>query len=125
MQPRSTRRRQCRRRLAVDLVGAEAEDDVVGLGEQRQLFRKSPTLGTEPDRRQCPLAHDHRVHELDRDVAHVRARRRARADGDQPPAAREALRHPMAAAREPVRLGGEEAPVGVSAGGKQGLDPSL
>ena len=44
------------------------------------------------DRRQRALADDHRVHELDRDVARVRARRRRVAERDQPAAARRSAR---------------------------------
>ena len=44
--------------------------------------------------------------------------------GDQPAAAREALRHPVAEPRDAVGLGGEEAAVGLRALGEQRLDPA-
>ena len=64
-----------------------------GSAEQLDLRAERPALAGQPDRRQRALADDHRVHELDRDVAGVRARRRRAPERDQPAAAREALRH--------------------------------
>ena len=87
----------------------EGDRDVVGLGDQLDLRGERPALAREPDRRQRPLADDHRVDELDRDVADVGARRGGEADRDQPAAAREALGHQMAELRDPLRLGLEEA----------------
>ena len=81
----------------------------LGLGGERAA------LGREPERRQRPLADDHRVDELDRDVAGVRARRRRAAEGDQAAAAGEALGHPVTAARERLRLALEEGPVALEA----------
>ena len=69
----------------------------------------SPLPG-ETDRGQGALADDHRVDELDRNVASVRARRRRGPEGDQPPAAREALGHRVAEPRDPIGLGGEKRP---------------
>ena len=93
-------------------VGLEADHDVVGLGHGLDLRGELAALGREPERRQRPLADDHRVHELDRDVAGVRARRRRAPQGDQPSAAGEALRHPVTAAGQPLGLGLEEALAG-------------
>jgi hypothetical protein len=101
-----------RRRGAV-----EREHHVVGPGQQR------PLLGAlERDRGQRALADDHGMDELDGDVAGVGPRRRRGADGDQAAAAREALGHPPAEARDPVRLGREEAVVRLGPLGEQRLD---
>ena len=89
-QPRSRGRRDGGARL---LGGLERDHDVLGRDEQRDLRGQRPALAREPDRRQRALADDHRVDELDRDVARVRARRRRGAERHEPPAAREALRH--------------------------------
>ena len=72
--------------------------------------RERPALGRQAERGQRALAHDHRVHELHGHVAGVRARLRRGAERQQPPAAREALGHPVAQLGEPLRLGLEEAP---------------
>ena len=76
-----------------------------------------PTCGVEraalagqPQRRQRPLADDHRVHELDGHVAHVGARGRRAPERDQPPAAREALGHPVAEPRQALGLGARRRP---------------
>src|SRR4051794_19163793 len=81
----------------------EVEHDVVRLGQRAEL------LGRERERRQRPLADDHRVHELDRHVAGVRACGRRAGDGEQPPAGLEALGARVAEPRDPLGLGGEEA----------------
>ena len=110
-QPRSRASASAARVSGVDSSAPKAIDDVVRLGDRLDLRgRAAPPSRGEPDRRQRALADDHRVDELDRDVARVRARRRRAADRDQPAAAREALGHPVAAAREPLRLALEEAP---------------
>ena len=64
------RRSRCRRRSAISV----------------DLDRQRPALRREPDRRERALADDHRVDELDRDVAGVGARRPA--NGRAPPAGR-------------------------------------
>ena len=69
-----------------------------------------PTHRRQPDRRQRALADDHGMDELDRDVAHVGARRGRAAERDQAPAARETLRHAVAQPRDPLGLALEEAP---------------
>jgi hypothetical protein len=94
--------------LAPILAGAERNNDVVGFGNQLQLRREGATLAGERNRGQGALADDHRVHELHGDVPRVRAGCGRAADGDQPSAARKALRHPMAKLREPPALGLEE-----------------
>ena len=75
---------------------AERHRDVLGLGLERDLRRDLPALAGEPERRQRALADDHRVDELDRDVARVGAVGRRRAERDEPPLAREALGHLVA-----------------------------
>ena len=105
------------------VVGLEGQHDVVGRDQQRDLRGERPALAREPDRGQRALADDHRVDELDRDVARVRARRRRGAERHEPAAAREALRHPVAEAGDAVGLGGEEAAVGLRALGEQRLEP--
>ena len=74
-QPRSRASASAARALAA-VLGPERDRDVVGLGDQRQLVGSEPPSAASAERRQRPLADDHRVHELDRDVAGVRARRR-------------------------------------------------
>ena len=88
---------------AAVLARAEGEDDVLGPRQQGELLAERAAVAGQPERRQRPLADDHRVDELDGDVAHVRARRRREPDRDQPPAAGEALGHPVAEPRQ--RLG--------------------
>ena len=94
-----------------------------GSRDQLDLGGEITALSRQPDRRQCSLADDHRMDELDRDMADVRAGRRREPEGDQPPAAGEALGHPVAAARDALRLGLEEAPVGLGPLGQQGIEP--
>ena len=71
-------------------------------GSARRSSSRSTGAGLagQPDGGQRALADDDRVHELDRDVARVRARRRRRADRDEPAVAREALGHAVAQARQ-------------------------
>ena len=99
-QPRS--RASATRLRELRAVGrlAEGDDDVVGLGDEVELAQHRAGLAGQPEGRQRALAHDDRVHELDGDVARVRARRRGRADGHEPAVAREALGHAMAQARQ-------------------------
>ena len=87
---------------------AERDHDVLLAREQPSCAAELAALAREGDRGQRALADDHGVHELDRDVARVRARRRRGAQRDQPPAAREALGHAVAEPREPLGLGREE-----------------
>ena len=75
--------------------------------EQRPLALR-PAFAGERGRRQRPLAHNHRVHELDRNVAGVGAGLRRMRDRDQPPAAREALRRLVAQPSERLGGNGEE-----------------
>ena len=63
------------------------------------------------------------MHELDRDMAGVRASRRGAAEGDQRPAAGEALGHPVAETGERLRLGGEEALARIDALAQQLVKP--
>src|SRR4051794_32878520 len=81
----------------------EVEHDVVRLGQRAEL------LGRERERRQRPLAHDHRVDELDRHVAGVRACGRRGGYGEQPAAGLEALGAGVAQPRDPLAFCGEEA----------------
>ena len=83
-----SRARRARRRAPRRSRGSPASNaitHVVRLGDERDLLRQRPALGGQRERGQRPLADDHRVDELDRDVARVRARRaasgRARAAG--------------------------------------------
>jgi hypothetical protein len=103
-------------------VGAEADHDVAGLEHQPRLLDQRPALARERERRQRALAHDHGVHELDRHVPSVRARRRRAPEGDQAPAAGEALRHPVTYPREPLGLRLEEGPVRLRALGERALE---
>ena len=66
------------RRVVVDAIG---DRDVVGLRDRVHLVRQRPSLRREPDRRKRALPDDHRMHELDRDVAGVE-----RAIGERPSA---------------------------------------
>ena len=93
-----------------------------GRSEQVDLRRQRSALAGQPQRRQRPLAHDHRVHELDRHVAHVGARGGRQPERHQPPAAREALGHAVAQARQALGLALEEGPVGVGALGQRRVD---
>ncbi len=83
---------------------AKGHRDVLRLDQERDLGGHRPTLGGKRQRGQRALAHDHRMDELHRDVARVRARNRPVAESDQPPAASEALGHAMAQPRDPLRL---------------------
>ncbi len=92
--------------LAVGVHPEERDRDVAR--SEQQLGLRLESLVAQRDRRQRPLADDHRVHELDSDVARIRARGRRAAERDQPPTAREPLRHRMAEPRQPLGLGAEE-----------------
>ena len=100
-----------RGRAAVRL-GSERDRDVLRAHEQLDLRRQRVVAHC--DRRQRTLADDHRMNELDRDVARVRARGGRAAEGHQPPAPREPLRHQMAEAGEPLSLRAEELTVGLA-----------
>ena len=127
-----TRRRRARRRASGSRVAApRTAASTAAAGRRRSRCRRArraaPTCGSgrladSAERRQRPLADDHRVHELDGDVARVGARRRRRAEREQPAAAREALRHRVAQLRQPLGLGREEALVGLDARGQQRVD---
>ena len=80
-------------------------------------------LAAQRDGGQRALADDHRVDELHRDVAGVRARGGRAAERDQAPAAREALRHPVAQPGDPLGLRLEEALAGLDALADQGVEP--
>ena len=105
------RARGCGSRLA----RLERDHRVAVGGESAELHLDRATLGADRDRRQRPLADDHRMDELDRDVSRVGARGRRRADRQQPSAAREAGGELMAAASDPLRLALEEPPVRLAA----------
>ena len=122
-QPRLAGDGQRAGRLALVLVGPERDRDVVRAREQVDLAREVAALAGESDRGQRPLADDHRMNELDRDVTGVGARRRRHAERDQPAAAGEALGHQMAEPREPLRLGGEERAVRLGALLEQLIQP--
>src|SRR5262249_48536431 len=62
--------------------------------------------------RQCALADDHRVHELDRDVVRVRTRRAGQPERQQAPAGQEAHGHLVAQPRDPLGVRAEEVAVG-------------
>jgi hypothetical protein len=104
------------------LFGAEGDDNVGWLGDQLDLQAQRASLLGEADRREGALANDHRVHELDRNMSHVRAGRRRAAKGDQPSTARKALGQPVAEASGTVGFGLEETPVGDRAALEQLLD---
>src|SRR5437764_119080 len=74
-------------RVRDGVAAAEGHRDVVGSREERD------PRGVDAERGQRALADDHRVHELDGDVADVGARGVAGAEGDEAPAAGEALGH--------------------------------
>ena len=57
--------------------------------------------GLDRERRESPLADDHRMDELDRDMPRVRPGLRRSADGEEPAAAREPHRHCPAELRQP------------------------
>ncbi len=114
--------RERRRGLALVLAGPEGDHDVAGLGGQLDLRAERAALGGERQRGQRPLAHDHRMHELHRHVTGVRARGGRAAQGQQPPAAREALGHPVAELREPLALRLEEALVRLRPLGKRPVE---
>ena len=108
-QPRSRATRSARQRLQ-DPLGPNAITMSSGVAEQLQLGVHRPALGGERKRGQRALADDHRVHELDRHVARVRARRRVVAEREQPPAAGEALGHAVAQPRDPLGLASKKRP---------------
>ena len=101
-------RRHARLELALRRRLAEGDHDVVGLDRQLELVRQGARFAGQPERRQRALSDDHRMDELDRDVAHVRARGGGEAGRDQTPAAGEPLGHVVTEARDPLGLGGEE-----------------
>ncbi len=105
-----------------DLPGAEADRDVVRLGEQGDLPGERPALAGEAEGGQRPLADYHRVYELDGHVPCVRAGRGRLPERDQAPPAREALRHPVAEPREALGLGVEEVRVRAGAVGQRGRE---
>jgi hypothetical protein len=104
------------------VVGLEGEHDVVRGRRQRHLGGEWAALPRKPDRGQGALADDHRVDELDRDVARVRARRRRCPERQQAAAAREALGHAVAQAGDAIRLRGEETAVRLGALLQERLD---
>ena len=105
--------------LAARVEGAERDHDVVGLADQADLALERPAVAGQADRRQRPLADDHRVDELDGDVADVGARGGRDADRDQPPAPGEPLGHPVAEPGEGLGARLEEGAVGLAALGLQ------
>ena len=114
--------RRGERRERVGMV-AEGHRDVLALGLQRDLVGDRAALAGERQRGQRALADDHRMDELDRDVARVGAVGGRGAEGHETALAREALGHLVAQAREAVGLSGEEAGVGLAALAQQGLHP--
>ena len=66
------RKRQCVRDLGRALViDSERDRNVISLDDHLHLEAQSPALGCQSDRRERALADDHRMDELDRDVARV------------------------------------------------------
>ncbi len=90
--------------LAVILADSEADRDVGASREQPHLVGQVLALPGEADRRQGALADDHGMDELDRHVAGVRARRGRAGQGEQAPAAGEALGHRVTEHGEPPRI---------------------
>ena len=84
--------------------------------------RSGAALGGQGDRRQRPLADDHRDGRTRRPRGGRRSGPGGRPERDQPPAAGEALRHPVAAARERLRVRLEEGGVRLCAGGAKLVD---
>ena len=80
-------------------------------GDAGELRSQRPALAGQRDRGQRPLADDHRVDELDRDVAGVGAGGRIGPERDQPAVAGEALRHPVTAAGDRRRLAAGRRPI--------------
>ncbi len=78
--------------------------DVLALGLQRDLVGHGAALAGDRQRGQRALADDHRVDELDRDVARVGAVGGRGAERHEPALAREALGHLVAQAREALGL---------------------
>src|ERR1700729_3670370 len=101
---------------------AEGQRDVLRLDQERYLGAHRAALGGECQRGQRALAHDHRMHELHRNMARVRARDGAVAKSDQPPAARETLGHAVTQLRDALGLAPEENVAGCPAtvGGGEG-----
>jgi hypothetical protein len=69
--PALASRRGRRRRLPIDVAGAEGHGDVVGPRQQCHLGGQVAALASQSEGGQRALAHDHRVHELDGDVPRV------------------------------------------------------
>ncbi len=87
---------------------AESDRDVIGLAYRTGLCDQVSALRRQADGRKCALADDHGMHELDRDVPSIGASDGRRAERDQAAAAREALRHAVAAACDGLGLRVEE-----------------
>ena len=88
--------RQRPRRGALVLVGPETDRDVVRACDQESLRGEIAPFAGQSDRGQRALADDHRVDELDRDMARIGASGRRATEGDQPAAPGEALGHQVA-----------------------------
>jgi hypothetical protein len=109
-------------RLVRDAYEKVAPPALARSSEQRHLVREASAFPRKADRRQRALADDDRVHELDRNVARIRARRRRATERDQAAAAGEALGHPVTHAREPVGLRVEEVAIRACPVTKSALD---
>ena len=80
-------RTRCPRRSMVRSAVRSEIDHVV------RLAQKPQPLARQGERRERPLAHDHRMDELDRDVVGIRPGLRRAPEGEQPPSADEPLGH--------------------------------
>ncbi len=83
-------------------VGAEANRDVCRLGRELNALAQQFALTRERQCRECPLADDHGVHELDGNVVRVRARLGRAREGEQPSSAGKALGGPVTEPRQRV-----------------------
>ena len=110
-------------RLSPVVLCAESHRNVITPREQLDLRLQVAALAGQAESGQRPLAHDHRMDELDRDVTRIRARRRRSPECDQTPAAGKALGHQMAQTGQPLGLGLKEPSVGLGALLEQRREP--
>ena len=98
---------------------AEREHDVLGSRASSATSSASAlALAEQRERGQRPLADDHRVHELDRDVARVRGAGGRAGAGQQTAAARAALGDGVAQLGDAAGLALEQPRAGLAAGGQ-------
>ena len=83
---------------AMMVRGWKRDDHVVRLAQKLQ------PLARQGEGRERPLADDHRMDELDRDVVGIRPVLRRASEGEQPPSAEELLGHHAACTRERLRV---------------------